>query len=161
MLYCKDQMQDRQLLIEKKIVAKQLCCMSTAFRLTSLHRHLVKRKKKFMNGLQTHILISLEEALHRVKRESYLPYSGSSQKLVTTSDEEDAIKELTKEFRNEFEHFFPKRWAAVTSKFPQIVGNVLRVIQFLVFESNCVNMSVEQDKRAKVAIENVSRLLKP
>jgi hypothetical protein len=104
-------------------------------------------------------LISLDEALRRVKRKDCLPSLSNVQPLVTTPEEDDAIHVLTKEFRNEFEHFTPKGWTVFTSIFPPIARNVLRVIQFLVFESNCVNMSAEQEKRAKVALVKVEHHL--
>jgi hypothetical protein len=106
-------------------------------------------------------LISLEEALRRVKRKDCLPALVNARPLVITPEEDDAIRVLTKEFRNEFEHFAPKGWTVFTSIFPPIARNILRVIQFLVFESNCVNMSLEQEQRAKVALAKVERLLNP
>jgi hypothetical protein len=120
-----------------------------------------KDEKTIREWLINPFLISLDEALRRVKRKECLPALANAQPLITTPDEDDAIRVLTKEFRNQFEHFAPKGWTVFTSIFPPIAVNVLRVIRFLVFESNCVNMSVEQEKRVKVAVTKVERLLKP
>lgn len=106
-------------------------------------------------------LIGLDEALRRVKRKNCLPSLDNARPLVTTPEEDDAIRLLAKEFRNQFEHFAPKGWTIFTSVFPPIARNVLRVIHFLVFESNCANISVEQEQRAKVALVKVEGLLTP
>jgi hypothetical protein len=106
-------------------------------------------------------LISLDEALRRVKRSDCLPSLVNAQLLVTSPEEDDAIHRLTKEFRNEFEHFAPKGWIVFTSILPPIVKSVLRVIHFLEFESNCVMMSLEQEQRIKNALVKVEHLLNP
>jgi len=120
-----------------------------------------KDEETIREWLTNPYLISLDEALRRVKRKDCLPSLSNVQPLVTTPAEDDAIHVLTKEFRNEFEHFTPKGWTVFTSIFPPIARNVLHVIQFLVFESNCVNMSAEQEKRAKVALVKVEHHLNP
>jgi hypothetical protein len=106
-------------------------------------------------------LISLDEALRRVKKTEHLPSLNNAQPLTTTPEEDDAIHKLTKEFRNEFEHFSPKAWLVFTSGIPSIFSSVLRVIHFLEFESNCVTMSIEQEQRLKKAFEQIEEILKP
>lgn len=120
-----------------------------------------KDEETIREWLANPFLISLDEALRRVKRKDCLPSLANVQPLVTTPEEDDAIRVLTKEFRNEFEHFAPKGWTVFTSIFPPVAANVLRVVQFLVFESNCVNMSLEQEQRMKVALAKVKSLLNP
>ena len=120
-----------------------------------------KDEEKIREWLTNPYLINLDEALRRVRRKDCLPALVNARPLVTTPEEDDAIRVLTKGFRNEFEHFAPKGWIVFTSLFPPIAGNVLRVIHFLVFESNCVNMSVEQEQRTNVALAKVERLLNP
>ncbi|MBE3139300.1 MAG: hypothetical protein IMZ53_01830 [Thermoplasmata archaeon] len=105
-------------------------------------------------------LISLDEALRRVKQKEFLPSLSNAQPLSTTAEEDAAIRRLTKEFRNEFEHFAPKGWVVYTSIFPPIVTSVLRVIRFLEFESNCVNMSVEQEQRVNTGLAKIEQLLR-
>ncbi len=46
-----------------------------------------------------------------------------------------------------------------TSGMPDMVRNVIRVISFLQFESNCVLMSDDQEKRLKSAISKIEQLL--
>ena len=104
-------------------------------------------------------LISLDEALRRAKQKEYLPSLVNSQPLVTTAEEDDAIYKLTKEFRNEFEHFAPKGWLVLSSGMPAIVSSLLRVIRFLGIESNFVAMSLEQEQCFKTALSKVEQLL--
>lgn len=104
-------------------------------------------------------LISLDEAIRRVKQKECLPSLVNVQPLVTTAEENEANRLLTKEFRNEFEHFRPKGWTVFTSGMPAIVRNVLRVISFLEFESNCVLMSTDREIRLKTAITKLEHLL--
>lgn len=120
-----------------------------------------KDEKTIRKWLASPFLISFDEALSRVKCKDCLPSFDNARPLVTTPEEDDDIRALTKEFRNEFEHFAPKRWDVSTSIFPPMARNVLRVIRFLVFESNCVNMSDEQEQRAKVALAKVEHLVIP
>lgn len=104
-------------------------------------------------------LISLDEALRRVKLKEYLPSLVGVQPLITSPEEDDSIRKLTKEFRNEFEHFSPKGWMIFTSGMPDMVHNVLRVITFLQFESNCIFMPDDKEKRLKSAISKIEHLL--
>ena len=120
-----------------------------------------KDEAKIQEWLVNPFLISLDEAVRRVKCKDYLPSLVNVQPLVTTVEEDKAIDALTKEFRNEFEHFAPKEWIVCTSKFQFIAKNVLRVIHFLVFESGCVNMAIEQQQRAKAALKLIRHLLSP
>jgi hypothetical protein len=120
-----------------------------------------KTEETISDWLSNPCLISLDEALRRVKRKECLPPLNNSQPLVTTAEEDEAIRKVTKVFRNEFEHFAPKGWIAFTSDMPDNVRNLLRVIRFLVFESNCVTMSPEQEQRLNNAIEDIERLLNP
>lgn len=118
-----------------------------------------KDEETIRDWISNPYLISLDEALRRVKRKECLPSLVNAQPLVTTAEEDKAIRRLTKEFRNEFEHFVPKGWSVLTSILPPIARSVLRVIRFLEFGSNCVNMSLEQEQRIKVALAKIEHLL--
>ena len=120
-----------------------------------------KDEETIREWLTNPFLISLDQALRRVKRKDSLPSLDNVRPLVTTLEEDDAIRVLTKEFRNQFEHFAPKDWTIFTSVFPPIARNVLRIIHFLVFESNCANISVKQEQRARVALAMLQLLLTP
>jgi len=120
-----------------------------------------KNEETIRDWISNPYLISLDEALRRVKQKECLPSLVNVQPLVTTAEENDAIRKLTKEFRNEFEHFAPKGWVVFTSGMPAIVSSVLRVIRFLEFESNCVTMSFEQEQRLKTALAKIEHLLNP
>lgn len=104
-------------------------------------------------------LIDINEALNRVKETKYLPPYGERKPLKTSKEENDAIEKLTSEFRNGFEHFRPQHWLVFTDGMPPLFSHVLRVIQFLIFESNCVITSAEQEKMLKTALTNIERLL--
>lgn len=118
-----------------------------------------KDEVKILDWITNPYLISLDEALRRVKLKEYLPLFDNAKPLKTTSEEDHAIERLTKEFRNQFEHFTPKAWLVYTSILPPIVSNVLRVIRFLEFESNCTHMSLEQEQRIKAALAKIEHLL--
>ena len=115
-------------------------------------------EKTIRDWISNPYLISLDEALYRVKRQKYLPYD-TTHPLVTTAVENHAIHMLTKELRNEFEHFTPKSLVVFTSGMPAIVSSLLRVIRFLEFESNNVTMSIEQEQRLKSALEKIEHHL--
>jgi hypothetical protein len=104
-------------------------------------------------------LISFDEALRRVRDKASLPSVHNAQPLATTPQEDDAIETLTQGLRNEFEHFVPKAWLVFTDGMPAVVRNVLRVISFLVFESNCVAFSDEQEQRIQKALSGIERTL--
>ncbi|MBL8076969.1 MAG: hypothetical protein JNM55_03325 [Anaerolineales bacterium] len=119
-----------------------------------------KNEETIREWITNPYLISLDEALRRVKRIEHLPPLINARPLETSTEEDDAIRRLTKEFRNEFEHFSPKAWVVFTSGMPTIFSNILRVIRFLEFESNCVTMSTEQEQHLKAAIEKMEHHLK-
>jgi hypothetical protein len=118
-----------------------------------------KNEAEILDWISNPYLISLKEALRRVKRKDCLPPLYNAQPLITTAEEDYAIERLTDEFRNEFEHFVPKGWIIPTSIMSPIVSNVLRVIRFLEFESNCVHISLEQEQRIKTALVKIEHLL--
>jgi hypothetical protein len=54
-----------------------------------------------------------------------------------------------------------KGWVVPTSILPPIASNVLRVIRFLVFESNCVYVSPEQEERIKTVLARIEQIVGP
>lgn len=118
-----------------------------------------KDEAKILDWITNPYLISLEEALRRIKLKKYLPLSDNAKPLKTTPEEDYAIKKITKEFRNQFEHFTPKAWLVDTSILPPIVNNVVQVIRFLEFESNCAHMSLEQEQRIKSVLAKIEYVL--
>ena len=119
-----------------------------------------KSEEQILDWITNPYLISLDEALRRVNQKDCLPSLDNAQPLISTTEEDGAIERLTKEFRNNFEHFTPKGWIIYISIMPAIVSNVLRVIRFLVLESNCIiYLSEEKEKKIKIAIAKIERLL--
>jgi len=102
-------------------------------------------------------LITVWAALERAKDAKSMPL-GISKPLVTSPEEDAAIKKLTNEFRNEFEHFKPKLWSIELSGMPTIMRHVLRVIRFLALEADCVSYpdEIQRDavQQAVTRIEN-------
>ncbi|PYX60555.1 MAG: hypothetical protein DMG76_02180 [Acidobacteria bacterium] len=98
-------------------------------------------------------LIGLWEVLKRCQDDAYmLQYSGS-RRVDVSHDENLAIKKLSAEFRNNFEHFMPKLWSIEVSGFPAIVGHVCRVISFLAFESGNVGLTPGQRRKVVHALD--------
>lgn len=118
-----------------------------------------KSEEKVRELISDPFLISLDEALRRAKKKDCLPSLVNAKPLTTSAEEEKAIHRLTKEFRNQFEHFSPKAWLVFTSGMPDIFNAVLRVIGFLVLESNCVRMSASQEQNFKTTFAKVQTLL--
>jgi len=105
-------------------------------------------------------LLGINEALERTKDKAALPWSHSIP-LDITPDEEQAIKKLIKEFRNNFEHFRPQLWLIEVSGMPNIIGHIMRVIKFLALESNCITY-VEESQIARIqnALEQIQQEIK-
>ncbi len=104
-------------------------------------------------------LISIWESLKRAKDPHWMPL-GISQSLVTTPEEDTAIKRIISEFRNEFEHFLPKHWSIEVSGMPTILRHILRVLSFLSLESCCVLYSTDDEKnRVKQVIDKLEKKL--
>lgn len=116
-------------------------------------------KEKILDWITNPYLISFDEALRRAKQAKYLPALTNAQPLVTTPEENESIHSLAKEFRNPFVHFAPKGWIGTISTFPPIAKSILRVVSFLVFESNCATMSDDQTVRIRSAIGQIENLL--
>jgi len=53
-----------------------------------------------------------------------------SKTLKLTESQKRSIDFIHKTFRNKFEHFIPTRWSIETSGMPEIVSEVLNVIEF-------------------------------
>jgi hypothetical protein len=102
-------------------------------------------------------LITVWAAVERVKDAKSMP-AGIFKPLVTSPAEEAAIKKLTSEFRNGFEHFKPKLWSIEISDMPATLRHVLRVIRFLALEADCVSYpdEIQRDtvRQALTRIEN-------
>lgn len=114
---------------------------------------------KVKEWLSQPYLISIHEALSRMKKRECLPSWSNVVPLVVSKEEEDSIERLTNEFRNEFEHFVPKAWLIDTLGMPNIIRHVVRVIHFVALESNCVTYSKEQENRTRIVLDKISELL--
>jgi hypothetical protein len=104
-------------------------------------------------------LISFDEALCRVQKQANLPPYDNVKPLTLSDSEKRSIKKVSKEFRNEFEHFSPKRWAIDLSGSSKIVKDVLRVICFIALDSNCLTMSNTQEEKLKAALLKIKGII--
>jgi len=115
------------------------------------------RVSKGKEGKAKH-LISMWEALNRCQNDIYMLQYHDSRRLHVSSDELRALKMLSQEFRNNFEHFMPKLWSIEVSGFSAIVNHVCRVIHFLALESGNVRLTHEQRKKVASAINRLRRV---
>ena len=96
-------------------------------------------------------LINIGEALKRAKKTDWIR-SRDWVPLETSTDEDKAIKRITKEFRNGFVHFRPQSWAIEVSGMPKLFQHTLRVIKHLALYSNNIIYGSE-DVRVHVLTE--------
>ena len=71
-----------------------------------------------------------------------------SKKFVPKGQESRSIKRLNK-LRNEFIHFTPQGRSLKVSGLPQLCGDVLNIIDFLVNSSGNIHFDSDQDKFKK------------
>lgn len=103
-------------------------------------------------------VISVRTALERAKSEEHISFGGEP--LVTIPEEDEAIRRLVAEFRNEFEHFGSKSWSIELSGMPMIFTHVVRVVRFLALESGAVRyLSDEDDALAESTFERLKAVL--
>ncbi len=104
-------------------------------------------------------LISLWEALDRCQDDTYMLQFSGSRRADVSDEERWAVRKLSEEFRNNFEHFMPKLWSIEVTGFPSIVSHVCRIIYFLAFESGNVRLTTRQRKTVTSAIGRLQRVL--
>ena len=106
-------------------------------------------------------LISLKEALEKLKKPIHDKSPNDYYKLLElSSSQEDAIKKLSKEFRNHFEHFRPLHWSIVVSGFPKMILEIIEVIRFIAVDSHRVNTSIKDENRITNVIEKIEIAIK-
>jgi len=104
-------------------------------------------------------LISIWTALKRARDPAWKRW-GHSQPLVTSKEEDRAIRKLVKEFRNEFAHFRPKAWAIEVSGMPDIFRRVLRVLDHFALTSDTITYYDEpMQERTESAIMRIRAAL--
>jgi hypothetical protein len=89
-----------------------------------------KKTNKYLDKL-----INFPEALKRAQKDEYMQQFMFSKTLKLTESQKRSIDFIHKTFRNKFEHFIPTRWSIETSGMPEIVSEVLNVIEFLALKS--------------------------
>ena len=98
-------------------------------------------------------LISAPEAFKRCTQECYMKQTAFSRILILNEVEIRAIRKLSAEFRNNFEHFSPKSWSIQIAAMREIVEPASRVIRFLALESGNISLRQRQRVRIKRALK--------
>jgi hypothetical protein len=102
-------------------------------------------------------LISFPEALQRAQKDEYMQQFMFSKTLKLTESQKRSIDFIHKTFRNKFEHFIPTRWSIETSGMPEIVSEVLNVIEFLALKSGNSKIWIPHQRER---IENALQLMR-
>ena len=87
-------------------------------------------------------LIGFCEAIERCQKLTKLPRLATARALVLTDDQRQSMEFLTKELRNNFEHYIPRFWSIELHGMPKIAIDVLDVLRFLALDSGtllCLN----------------------
>ncbi len=106
-------------------------------------------------------LIGFWEALKRCQDPSYMKMLIHSKHLNLTDSQEESIKLLKSECRNEFEHFKPKGWSIELHGMPEIAIDILEVIKFLALQTNTyVHLSDTEENLVKHLTEDSIEFIK-
>ncbi|MHB8410771.1 MAG: hypothetical protein ACYDDI_02365 [Candidatus Acidiferrales bacterium] len=105
-------------------------------------------------------LITAKEAITRCQQDCYMQQNVRSMALRLCDVERRAIKKLTRDFRNYFEHFQPVRWSIEIAAFEEIVQPVSRVIRFLALESGNARLTPSEKLKVRRALRSITRLIR-
>jgi len=106
---------------------------------------------KYIKRNGKEFLISLDDALKLCRNTAWM-----QRNLKKTS----SINALSKYFRNEFVHYVPKTWLIVIHGLPQIVLDILNIINFLTLESGkCIHLGKNQKNRIKFLLNKSKELI--
>ena len=106
-------------------------------------------------------LIDFDKALKRCQDPKWMQMTVISKNLQLSNQQNENIQILRKCFRNNFEHYVPKRWLIEIHGMPQIALDVLEVIRFLALETgNYVHLNDAQKRRIKSIVFQSKRNLK-
>ena len=91
---------------------------------------------------------------HKVKSPSMMPL-GISRPFKPRGSQGWSIKKLNS-LRNEFVHFVPKGWSLEVSGLPSIVEDCVTAIEYLAFESDCIQwIEPQHEATAKTLVANI------
>ena len=99
-------------------------------------------------------LIRFSEAIERCQKEKYMKMTVTSKPLALSKEQKQSIKNLDKEFRDNFVHFLPTGWSIEISGMPEIIKDCLDVIKFLALETgNYTNLTSAPEKNIEKLIQ--------
>ncbi len=90
------------------------------------------------------MLISFDEALNICKSAM-----GAREALITSAEEDESIRIINKDFRNNFEHFNPRSWMIDVSGFPIHLRNFVNVTKRVAVDINFYN-HLHGEEREKI-----------
>lgn len=112
-----------------------------------------KSREKLINHFDNNGDIKWEEirienfqSLYKKLKSSEMRLSGISKAFIPTGSEDDSIRKLN-EFRNDFIHFGAKAWVIYLDDMPKTFSDCIRIIEFIVNESNNIVWGSEVSKK--------------
>lgn len=105
-------------------------------------------------------LISFDEAIKGCQNKDRMTWTVMSKPLALTKEQQDSIRRLSQEFRNNFEHYMPMSWSIEIHGFPRIAIDILDTIRFLALDTgNYTHLNISQQKRIKSLIYQAKKSL--
>ncbi|PIR77739.1 MAG: hypothetical protein COU30_00810 [Candidatus Magasanikbacteria bacterium CG10_big_fil_rev_8_21_14_0_10_38_6] len=106
-------------------------------------------------------LIRFDDVIKQCQNESLMrQYCGVSEVLVLTETQKKSINFMTKELRNNFEHYIPMCWGIVLDGLPEVFIDVLDVIYFLGLKTgNCIHLEQADKEKIELYIQESKQIL--
>ena len=106
-------------------------------------------------------LISFDKALSLCQDLNWMKMLTHSKPLVLKDSQKESILILKRELRNNFEHYIPSGWSIEIHGMPQIVMDLLEVIQFLAIDTGTyIHLNQSQKKKIKSIVFQSKKFLK-
>ena len=96
-------------------------------------------------------LITFQEALKRCQRPDWMAIGGFTKALELSQEQRRALRFIHTEFRNQFIHYRPTRWAIELEGMPEIVTHALDVLCAVSLEMGCHYVQYKPGDLQKVA----------
>ncbi len=99
-------------------------------------------------------IIGFPEALKRCRNVTYLKKSGNitDQPLVVTKKQEEAINNIQKKFRDNFEHFPPSSYSIAGLDIAENIAQIFEVIEFLTFKTKTYILRLENEEKERISV---------
>lgn len=104
-------------------------------------------------------LITISEAIKRCQNANCMKIAGNQNVLRLSLEQKESIKILNQELRNNIEHFIPNGTTIILSDFPDIVQNVLDVIEWFTNNTGLFTNIKIKDKQEIINIVSQCKTL--